>query len=77
MDITHETAMKLWKEQFGKATRAKDRKGREMDKCAYGDYNSAYGWNIHHRIPKSKGGTNAVENLEIVHIDTHREINGQ
>ena len=76
MKVNHEKAMKIWEEKYGKADRAKDRKGRLMLKTAYGDENSKYGWNIHHIKPISKGGTNAKENLEIVHILTHKEING-
>jgi len=75
MEINHETAMKLWTERFGKADRAYDRKGLLMLKTAFGDENSRYGWNFHHIKPKSKGGTNAKENLEFVHVLTHKEIN--
>jgi hypothetical protein len=75
MVINHETAMKLWKEKYGKADRAYDRKKWLMLKGAYGDENSEYGWNIHHRMAVSKGGTNVKENLEIVHVLTHKEIN--
>ena len=77
MSIDHEKAMELWNRTFGKATQAKDRKGRDILKAAYGDRGSDYGWDIHHEIPKSKGGTNAFENLVIVHIQTHAEINGR
>jgi hypothetical protein len=77
MEITHENAMKLWKERFGKGVeKAKDRKGREMLKTAFGDFGSKYGWNIHHKNPKRAGGTDKKENLEIVHIETHEELNG-
>jgi 5-methylcytosine-specific restriction endonuclease McrA len=48
-----------------------------MLKTAFGDECSKFGWNIHHVKPKSKGGSSAKENLEIVHILTHKEINGQ
>jgi hypothetical protein len=76
MEINHETAMKLWKERFGKGVEeATDRKGRAMLKTAFGDEGSKYGWNIHHIKEKSKGGTNIKENLEIVHIKTHKELN--
>ncbi|MDR0473877.1 MAG: HNH endonuclease [Treponema sp.] len=76
MEIKHETAMKLWKEKYGKGTeKANDREGRLMLKTAYGDESSKYGWNIHHRKAISNGGTSAKMNLEIVHILTHKEIN--
>ena len=78
MEINHETAMKLWKERYGKGVdEAKDRKGRVMLKTAFGDEYSKFGWNIHHKNPKSKGGSSAKENLEIVHILAHKEINAQ
>lgn len=78
MKVNHETAMNLWKERYGKGVQEKeDRNGRLMMKTAFGDEGSEYGWNIHHKKPQSGGGTNAKENLEIVHILTHREINGQ
>jgi hypothetical protein len=78
MKIDHKNAMKLWVERFGKGvTKAKDRRGRIIVKTAFGDINSEYGWNIHHKNPQKAGGTNIKENLEIVHWETHAELNGQ
>jgi hypothetical protein len=78
MEINHETAMKLWKERFGKGVEeAKDRKSRMMLKTAFGDEHSKYGWNLHHKKAKNRGGTDTKENLEIVHVLTHQEINEQ
>jgi len=75
MEINHETAMKLWKERYGKGVEeATDRRGRTMLKTAYGDEGSRFGWNIHHIRAISKGGTDAKENLEIVHVLTHEGI---
>jgi hypothetical protein len=75
MEINHETAMKLWKERYGKGVeKATDRRERVMLKAAYGDEGSKFGWNIHHRIAINKGGTDAKENLEIVHVLTHEGI---
>jgi len=75
MEINHETAMKFWKEKYGKGVeKAKDRRGQVMLKAAYGDENSDYGWNIHHIQRRRYGGTNAKENLEIVHVITHKKI---
>jgi len=75
MKINHETAMKLWEEKYGKGVEeATDRRGRVMLKAAYGDENSDYGWNIHHLQRRRYGGTNAKENLEIIHILTHEGI---
>ncbi|MDR1230381.1 MAG: HNH endonuclease [Spirochaetaceae bacterium] len=78
MEINHEIAMKLWTERYGKGVnQAKDCKGRLMIKTAFGDEGSKYGWNIHHKKAKAKGGTDAKENLECVHYDTHDEIHGR
>jgi hypothetical protein len=75
MEINHETAMKLWEERHGKRVQeANDRKGHLMKKAAYGDENSDYGWNIHHLQRRRNGGTDAKENLEIVHFLTHEGI---
>lgn len=41
---------------------------RIIMKSAYDDANSWYGWNIDHRTPISRGGTNKNENLRAVHI---------
>jgi len=78
MEINRETAMKFWNERYGKSIeKATDRKGRVMLKAAFGQESSEFGWNIHHKKPKNKGGTDVKENLEIVHILTHNEIHGQ
>lgn len=34
--------------------------------------NSRFSWNIDHIIPKSKGGTNSINNLHAVHIRCNR-----
>lgn len=73
--LDHQKAMSLWEQIFGDAIRAKDCKGRLMDKGAYGQTTSKYGWNVHHKKPKSQGGTDAFENLEPVHVKTHAELN--
>lgn len=50
-----------------------DRMGRIIARAAYGDRNSKFGWNIHHR--DGNPANNILENLEAVHHDTHDEIN--
>ena len=64
--MEREKAMKLWEQTNGKATEAVDRKGRSVYKAAYGQEGSEFGWEVHHKIPQSKGGTDAFANLEIV-----------
>ena len=73
MEINKDTAMKLWEEKLGDKTEARDYEGREILKAAYGQKGSQYSWNIDHIKPKSKGGTDRVDNLQIVHISTNQE----
>ena len=76
--LDHDKAMKLWNSIYGKSkTRAHDRRGREIRKEAYGQPNSEFGWEVHHKRPKSQGGTDAFDNLEIVHIITHDELHNR
>ena len=73
MEIKKDTAMKLWEEKFGKEIEAHDYQGREILKAAYGQEGSKYGWNVDHIEPKSRGGTDRKDNLDIVHIKTNQE----
>jgi hypothetical protein len=74
--LDHDKAMKLWKETFGEKTEAYDYFGRNIYKAAYGQRGSKVGWDIHHKRPKNKGGTDKFENLQIVHVKTHDKLNG-
>jgi 5-methylcytosine-specific restriction endonuclease McrA len=40
-------------------------------KTASGDTDLKFGENMHHQQPKRKGGGNARENLEIIHLKKH------
>lgn len=73
MDLNRETAMRLWNKTFGKETRAVDFTYRVIDKGAYGDRNSDYGWNVDHILPVSHGGKTNDSNLIITHIKTNDE----
>lgn len=73
MDINRENAMRLWKQRYGKATRVKDFAGREMDKGAYDQRGSEFGWNLDHILPKSRGGKDTDSNLICTHILTNDE----
>ena len=73
MVINRETAMKLWVKAYGKATRVKDFAGREMDKAAYDQRGSEFGWNIDHILPQSRGGKTNESNLICCHILTNDE----
>ena len=73
MELNKETASRLWGQQFGKRQKAIDFSGREIAKAAYNDRNSAYGWNVDHILPQSKGGKTADYNLICCHILTNDE----
>lgn len=73
MDINHETAMRLWNKQFGKATKVNDFTGRVIVKGAYNQRGSEYGWNVDHILPQSQGGKTADYNLICCHIKTNDE----
>jgi hypothetical protein len=68
--------MRLWEEVYGKATEARDCRNRLMYK-ADGQHGSEFGWDIHHKIPKNRGGTDVSGNLQLVHMVTHDEIHGR
>ena len=73
MELNRETAMRLWNKAFGKSTRAVDFTYRVIDKGAYGDRNSDFGWNVDHILPVSHGGKTNDSNLIITHIKTNDE----
>lgn len=73
VEINRETAMSIWTKSYGKATKAKDFAGREMDKSAYDQRGSKYGWNLDHILPKSRGGKDTESNLICTHIETNDE----
>lgn len=73
MDVNKETAMRLWRNSFGKEIEVEDFAGRKMMKGAYNDRNSDYGWNVDHILPQSRGGVTADYNLICCHILTNDE----
>jgi hypothetical protein len=73
MELNKETAMRLWNESFGKATKVKDYTGREIAKGAYNNRNSEFGWNVDHILPQSRGGKTNDSNLIVCHILTNDE----
>ena len=73
MELNRETAMRLWNKAFGNTTRAVDFTYRVIDKGAYGDRNSDFGWNVDHILPVSHGGKTNDSNLIITHIKTNDE----
>jgi 5-methylcytosine-specific restriction endonuclease McrA len=75
--LDHKKSMSLWEKTFGEATEAYDNRNRLVYKAAYGQKGSDFGWEVHHKLPKNKGGTDAYDNLQIVHVITHNEIHGR
>jgi hypothetical protein len=75
--LDRKKAMKLWEQSFERDTEARDYRNRIIFKAAYGQHGSKYGWDVHHKVPKNRGGTDAFENLQIVHVATHDEIHGR
>ncbi|CCV64703.1 hypothetical protein BN85411260 [Alteracholeplasma palmae J233] len=83
MQINEQTAKRLWFERYGDVSQVQDLTGRWI---YFDDYNNRtrqrnttsgthanFGWNIHHKQPLAKGGTNDPLNLEIVYIGTNDE----
>lgn len=68
MKINQTNALKLWEERYGNAHDIKDYTGRTIQKAHYGNNDIMYGWNINHKLPTSKGGSNSKLNLEIASI---------
>ena len=68
----NERAKKVWEREFGDETRVQDACGTWIEKTAYGDENSRFGWDLDHIVPRSRGGTNAMSNLRPMHYSNNR-----
>jgi hypothetical protein len=64
---------KFWEHEFGSSEIGYDFAGWEIRKGAHGQNGSRFGWNIDHILPKSMGGTDDLNNLQITHMDTNSE----
>ena len=49
-----------------------DRYNKIIDRSAYGNRNSGYGWDIHHK--DKNPNNNSIDNLEALHYDSHNSI---
>lgn len=63
----------FWEREFGNVNQAEDFTGRVIQKGAYGQVNSRYGWDIDHIQPLSLGGKDTDDNKQIVHVVTNDE----
>lgn len=82
MKINRVNALQIWQNCFADNEYATDFHGNLMCRSAYGDSNhyivtggnKVYcGWNIHHVLPKTHGGTNASDNLICTNILTNEQ----
>ncbi len=80
MKINKKTATELWHKNYGDARFAKDYSGNIMHINGYGKRNYTRivdgekvncGWNIHHILPKAKGGPNSKQNLACTNFITN------
>jgi RNA-directed DNA polymerase len=58
----NKTLQMLWNKQKGKCLNCKQTINLETD------------WDVHHIIPKSKGGDNRMPNLQMLHINCHKQV---
>ena len=81
MKINRKNAFRLWEERYGKKTVVKDFHGNWMYKEGYGNPHYRVrrfgklvygGWNLHHILPASCGGTNEETNLICTNIRTNQ-----
>lgn len=82
MKICKTNALRLWEENYGNARFAEDFHGNLMCRDGYGDEEFCVnhwgelnycGWNIHHILPLSCGGTYEKHNLICTNIYTNAE----
>lgn len=76
MNFSKEIRERVWQKvqpKPGEPNRGYDICGSEIDKSAYGDENSDYGWEIDHVIPLSRGGSSSLRNLQPLHWENNRD----
>ena len=73
MEINRKNAMKKWEEMFGREVGAVDFAGRKLQKGAYEQRTSDYGWVLAYILPKSEGGSLSGDNLMCMHVKTAEE----
>ncbi|WP_121543457.1 HNH endonuclease [Candidatus Rickettsia colombianensi] len=52
---------------------------KENGKCKYcnHDIDEVTKWNIHHKLPRHKGGSNTLNNLVPLHPECHRQLHSR
>ncbi len=73
MEFNRKNAMKIWEEAFGRDVMSVDFSGRKIQKGAYQQITSNYGWVLAPILPKSEGGNTEPENLVCLHVRTAEE----
>ena len=66
-------AMKIWQNDFGKAVETVDFAGRKINKSAFEQKFSKYGWTVVNKLPKNSGGNENESNRICVHLKTAEE----
>ncbi len=73
MDLNRKNAMKKWEESFGRDVMTVDFAGRKIQKGAFKQNTSAYGWTLAPILPKTEGGSLEMDNLICIHVRTAEE----
>lgn len=73
MQIDRKNALKVWETAFGKVVEAVDFTGRKINKSAYDQKSSKFGWVVSYKLPKTQGGRDNTENLLCLHVETASE----
>ena len=71
--MDRKNALRIWEAAYGKVVEATDFSGRKINKSAYEQRNSKFGWVVTYLLPKSEGGKDNPDNLICLHSETALE----